>query len=294
MIAVAFPGQGSQKVGMVDQLTSEQKQYFSEASSILGFDLLDLCKTGPQEKLSLTQFAQPALLVTSISLWSTIADNYNPSYFLGHSLGEVTALVAAQAISFSDGVRIITKRGELMAASDVSGGMVAIIGLDEDKVEKICANSDLNQKLTLANYNSPGQMVISGPNTALEKAKEQAMLAGAKIVIPLSVSGPFHSELMSPASDLFGKYLDGFTFQAPKIPVISNIDSQPITTAMEIKQELVDQLTKSVRWIDNILQLETLGVTDLYEVGPGTTLIGLTKRITKNIKLHSLDQRGVR
>lgn len=287
MIAVAFPGQGSQKVGMVDQLTNEQKQYFTEASSDLGYDLFKLCQIGPQEKLSLTQFAQPALLVTSIALFSGLTTNHNLSYFLGHSLGEITALVAADAISFSDGVKIVAKRGELMADCDIAGGMVAIIGLDQEKVEEICADLDIVGKINLANYNSPSQMVISGEKVALDKASEQAISAGARRVIPLSVSGPFHSELMGPASKQFAEYLDQFTFQAPKIPVISNIDSRLITSAAEIKQELVGQLTKSVRWIDNILQLEELGVTDLYEVGPGATLVGLTKRITRNIRLHS-------
>lgn len=288
MIGIAFPGQGAQKVGMVDQIASEQRHYFKMASDLLGYDLWELCQSGSQEQLSLTQFAQPALLVTGIALWESVKSNYQVDFFAGHSLGEITALVAAEAISFADGVQIVAKRGEIMASCNVAGGMAAVIGLEQDQVLEICADPKLEGELTLANYNSPGQYVISGTNSALKYGEELAIAAGARRVIPLAVSGPFHSQLMSSASEQFNQYLIQFNFNNPIKPVISNIDSRLITLGEDIQQELVQQLTKPVRWIDNMLELVRLGVTDLYEVGPGNTLVGLTKRITKDMALHAI------
>lgn len=283
MIAVAFPGQGSQKVGMAQEISQDSKELFAEASQILGYDLLDLCNDGPLDKLSSTEFAQPALLVTCYALWRTVAKETTAKVFIGHSLGQITALVAAGAISFSDGVKIVAQRGKLMNECPAVGGMSAILGLEADQVEKLCQEASSFGIVNVANYNSPGQIVVSGERKALEHVGSQALEFGAKRIIPLAVSGPFHSVLMQPAAEEFKAFLNGMIFQAPQFPVVSNHRNVLITTASEIKQELVDQLTNSVQWINNIKLLESMGINKLVEVGPTAVLTGLTKRISKDI-----------
>lgn len=285
MLAVGFPGQGGQKVGMTQQISPTALDLFEEASKILGYDLLALCNNGPAEKLNATEYAQPAMLVTCYAIWQTVAEQMSVDVFIGHSLGEITALVAAGAIEFADGVRLVAKRGELMSKSPVTGGMSAVIGLDAVQVEELCQAASAFGAIDIANYNSPGQIVVSGENKALEYLAQQAVEAGARRVIPLAVSGPFHSPLMKTAAQEFAEFLDQLSFSTPLIPVVSNHRNQLITTAEEIKSELVEQLTSPVRWIDNILLLESMGVNELKEISPNSVLIGLTKRISKTISL---------
>lgn len=286
MIVIAFPGQGAQKVGMAENLTKDQLHYFHEASSVLGYDLKKLCNEGPLEKLSLTQYAQPALMVNCISLWSRLKEITNVRVFAGHSLGEITALVASGAIDFLDGVKIVAKRGELMSRH-CTGGMVAILGLDVIKVGKIVDESKHLGIISIANYNTPGQFVLSGESDALKFATRQALAAGARKVVPLRVSGSFHSSMMLPVCIEFLTYLDQFEFHHPKYPVISNINSTLITTADRIKDELGQQLTAPVQWIENVLKLKSLGMTEFIEVGPVPVLVGLTRRIISEIKIES-------
>lgn len=287
MIACAFPGQGVQKVGMAADLYASQKRYFDQASEILGYDLLELCQKGPLEKLSSTQYAQPAIMVTCISFWSEYIKTATPKVLLGHSLGMVTAFIAAGAVEFSDGVKIVARRGELMHDSPTPGQMTAILGLDADTVEEIVAQAQQVGTVTVANYNCPDQYVISGQTEAVEHASKLAEERGAKRTIKLGVSGPFHSGLMERAAEQFGRYIEQFAFSDPKYPVISNINSRLITTAEQVKMELVAQISKPVDWIGNIKALEQLGATALVEIGPGNVLVGLTKRITENLELIS-------
>jgi len=287
MIACAFPGQGVQKVGMVSDLYASQRRYFETASEILGYDLLQLCQEGPQEKLSSTQFAQPAVMVACIASWSEYIMTATPSILLGHSLGLVTAFIAAGAVEFSDGVRIVARRGELMHDAPVPGQMTAILGLELDAVQEIVEEAGSRGTVAVANYNCPGQFVLSGETGAVEYAGELALKKGAKRAVKLDVSGPFHSSLMQGPAEHFARFLEQFRFADPKYPVISNINSRLITSAEQVKMELVAQLTNPVDWIGNIQALEQLGGTQLVEIGPGSVLTGLTKRITKNLELIS-------
>mgnify|MGYP000915457365 FL=1 len=287
MIAVAFPGQGTQYVGMAGSLTTDQRTYFDQASEYLGYDLWELCQQGPEEQLMLTQYAQPAIMVTCLSLWSKLRQCISVDVFLGHSLGEVTALVAAGAISFGDGVKIVAKRGKLMQHSFVPGKMVALIGLTEELVEKLIQEVHPNGYVTIANYNAPGQLVISGDLQAVDQVANKAVAIGAKRAIPLQVSGPFHSELMRAASEEFAVFLDQFTFSDPQYPVVSNVNIRLITSSKQVKMELVQQITSPVRWIDNIKHLERLGLSEFIEIGPGNVLCGLVKRISPQLRLTS-------
>lgn len=285
-IAVAFPGQGAQKVGMADRsVGGDGEVFFSQASAILGYDLLDLCMNGPDNRLGQSRYAQPALLVTGISVWSQLKAKIKPQVFAGHSLGEITALVAAEAISFADGVRLVLKRGELMEACSSDGGMVAILGLESDQVAEICRNASESGWVQPANYNAPGQIVISGKTAGLERASELAKDAGARRVVPLNVSGPFHSKLMEPAAIEYSQFLVEIPFQDPVVPVVSNAKNELITKGSELREELTSQLTNPVRWIENVGFMESLGITELVEIGDAPVLIGMTKRISRKMKL---------
>ncbi len=287
MIAVAFPGQGAQKVGMVTDISALAEEYFLQANDYLNYDLRDLCANGPAKKLSQTQYAQPALLVTCYTRWLDVAHDFSARVFAGHSLGLITAMVAAGGISFADAVSIVAKRGSLMANASGNGGMMAILGLDVDTVEKICKDACLHGYVQIANYNAPGQIVVSGEALGLQQMEERAVKAGARKIIALDVSGPFHSKLMKPVANEFSRFLQEIEFRNPKIPVVSNVKSIFLTTKDQLKSELISQLTSPVRWIDNIHFLESQGVTEFVEVSPNPVLLGLTKRISKGLKLTS-------
>ncbi|HKM17131.1 MAG: ACP S-malonyltransferase [Firmicutes bacterium] len=287
MIAAAFPGQGVQHIGMAGELNATRCEYFDRASEILGYNLLELCQSGPIEQLSNTRFAQVAIMVTCISHWAILSKTVTPQVLLGHSLGEVTALIASGAIGFDDGVRITAKRGELMAACAKVGKMVAVLGLDCTVVESIAAQAAACGSITIANYNSPEQCVLSGEVEAIDYACDLSVQRGARRVVRLKVSGPFHSPLMQEAAEGFEAYLKDFSFSDPKVPVISNINSGLITGSEQVKMELVGQITSSVQWINNIHAIERLGVAKLVEIGPGKVLTGLTRRIAKTMEVIS-------
>lgn len=287
---MAFPGQGSQKVGMTADFVDRQLAYLYQAGEILGYDIHQLCNDGPLQKLSLTEYAQPVLVAVCISKWSLLTEKVKPEIFLGHSLGELTAFIAAGAIDYADGIIIAAKRGVLMKRCSDDGKMAAVIGLELTAIEQIVNAAKNNGFVVLANYNSPRQFVISGQNKAVDHAAKLAMKAGAKKVIDLAVSGPFHSQLMEPVANEFANFLAAYTFKDPAIPVISNYSCRPITQGQDIKTELVNQLTKPVKWIDNVKYAEKLGINQIIEVGPSTVLTGLTKRISKNMNVIAVDK----
>ncbi|MED1469565.1 ACP S-malonyltransferase [Bacillus salipaludis] len=294
-IAFVFPGQGSQTVGMgkeAAEQNSEMMSYFTKADETLNSSLSKIIFEGPQEELTLTVNAQPALLTTSIALLSLFEKSGIQADFLaGHSLGEYTALVAAGALTFEEGVYAVRKRGEFMevAVPNGEGTMAAVLGLDRVKLAAACKEvSESGYPVSLANLNCPGQIVISGSRKGVEFAGEKAKEAGAKRVIPLEVSGPFHSSLMKPAAAELKGVLDGLNMQDAKIPVIANVSAEPMEKAEEIKEKLIEQLFSPVLWEDSVQNMIELGVDTFIEVGPGKVLSGLIKKIDRSVKTYSV------
>lgn len=294
-IAFVFPGQGSQTVGMAKELAEkfpEVMAYFTKADEVLNDDLSQTIFEGPQEKLTLTVNAQPALLTTSIAILDLFKKSgIQADYVAGHSLGEYTSLVAAGTLSFEEGVYAVRKRGEFMekAVPNGEGTMAAVLGLDREKLSAVTAEIDqTGSPVSLANLNCPGQIVISGSRRGVELAGEKAKEAGAKRVIPLEVSGPFHSSLMKPASSQLQEVLDGLNMQDAKIPVVANVTAEPMTSASEIKGKLIEQLYSPVLWEDSVQTMINLGVDTFIEIGPGKVLSGLIKKINKTVKTYSI------
>lgn len=294
-IAFVFPGQGSQTVGMGKELAEQHADvmaYFSKADQTLNGQLSKVIFEGPQEELTLTVNAQPALLTTSIA----ILDFFKKSgvaadYVAGHSLGEYTALVASGAITFEEGVFAVRKRGEFMEAAvpNGEGSMSAVLGLDRDSLAKVTKEvNDSGFPVSLANLNCPGQIVISGSKKGVEMAGGKAKEAGAKRVIPLEVSGPFHSELMKPAAAKLRDVLDSIQMQNANIPVIANVTAEPMNDAPEIKEKLIEQLYSPVLWEDSVEKMIELGVDTFIEIGPGKVLSGLVKKINKTVRTYSV------
>lgn len=287
--AYIFPGQGSQKIGMGQDLYSScpsAKEIFHEADDALGFPLSRLCFEGPEDELTRTDNVQPAILVTSIACLKAAQENGNadlppPSFAAGHSLGEYTALVAANALSIGDAVSLVRHRGRLMyqAGEKRPGGMLAILGASKDAVERICLNSGC----IIANINCPGQIVISGTIEEIEEAKKLAPAEGAR-QIPLKVSGAFHSTLMQPVIDEFREIVSSTPFQPPTTPVIANVTARPLTTVDEIKEELVTQLCHCIQWQSSVEHMADEEVSTFYEIGPGRVLSGLIKRINPELR----------
>ena len=284
-----FPGQGAQHTEMLSDLAAEYpiiRQTFEEASSAINMDLWQLSQQGPAETLNLTYNTQPALLTASTALWRVIAETcpaLNVTAAAGHSLGEYSALVAADAVDFADAVRLVRKRGELMEAAVPAGqgGMAAILGLDEEQIISVCAEASAAGVVEPANFNAPGQIVIAGAAGGVEKAIELAKQAGAKRALPLAVSGPFHSSLMKAAAEEFGEALAQVAFRAPAFPVFHNVDNQTATLA-ETPARLLAQLYSPVNWTGAVLA--TRGKADIaIEFGPGKVLAGLNKRIDKTL-----------
>lgn len=290
--AFIYPGQGSQAVGMgvsIYENFEEAKMIFDTASDIAEYDVLALCAEGPIEKLSRTLYTQPALYTVESAITEVLKSRgIIPSCVAGHSLGEFAAWYAAGAFSFRDGFRLVSERGKLMdcADPDNKGTMAAVIGLDYDIVNEVCKS--IEGTVVVANINSPGQLVISGDKDSIAKAGEILKEKGAKRVLPLNVSGAFHSPLMECAKASFAEYASKIDISDTDIPVYSNLTASPLCKAEEIRNAMIQQLTSPVRWVESVKKMTGDGVTEAFEVGPGNVLAGLIKRIDENITVNSV------
>lgn len=286
--AALFPGQGSQHVAMGLELAEAYPaalEIFHQADEALGFALSKLCWEGPEEELKQTENAQPALLVHAFAVWSVVKGGLagRVRFGAGHSLGEFTAYAAAGSLRFEDAVRVVRRRGELMAASR-AGTMTAVVGLGPGVVEEICARaSGEGHVVVAANYNSPQQTVISGDVAAVERAGEFAREAGAKMVQPLPVSGAFHSPLMADAEAGLREAVEAVEFRDPEFPVVSNVTAEPVSDADTARNTLVRQLTAPVRWAEGVERIRGEGIVDFVELGPGKVLTGLLRRIDRSL-----------
>ncbi|MDE0987893.1 MAG: ACP S-malonyltransferase [Pseudomonadales bacterium] len=292
-LAFVFPGQGSQEVGMLEDAREACADLFAEASSVLGYDLWDLVENGPEDQLNQTEYTQPALLTASIALFRLAQARGLPSpdVVAGHSLGEYSALVAADVLQFSDAVMLVQKRGQFMqtAVPLGEGGMAAVLGLDDEQVREVCNAAAQGEVVQAVNYNSPGQVVIAGNNAAIERAIEGCKEAGARRAIALSASAPFHSELMKPAAEELAGVLNEVNFAKPTTIVVQNIDAAVHDDPEQIRTNLVKQMYGAVLWTDTVLMMKQIGVATLVECGPGKVLTGLSKRIDKSITGHSIN-----
>jgi [acyl-carrier-protein] S-malonyltransferase len=292
--AFVFPGQGSQYVGMCKDIYEHYpvaKEVFQQASDALGYDVADICFNGPVEELNRTFRTQPCILTVSSALNSVLKEKgIQPSVVAGHSLGEYSALVAAEVISLKDSVSLTEKRGRFMqeAVPEGKGLMAAILGLDREKVDEIC-NSLISGYAAAANYNCPGQIVIAGEKTAVEEAIELCKSAGAKRAIALTVSVPSHCKLMNDASERLGELLETIELKDPFIPLVNNADAKFLETAEEIKPSLIRQLNSPLLWEDSIKAIYSSGIDTFIEVGPGKVLTGLIKRIVPEAKILNAD-----
>ncbi|MEH7306935.1 ACP S-malonyltransferase [Neobacillus drentensis] len=294
-IAFVFPGQGSQAVGMGKELAEKHHEvmdYFKRADEKLNIPLSNLIFEGPKEELTITFNTQPALLTTSIAILDYFQKSgIKAAYVAGHSLGEYTALVAAGTLSFEEGVYAVRKRGEFMenAVPNGEGSMAAILGLDRDRLFEVTNEvSESGNPVSLANLNCPGQIVISGSRKGVEIAGAKAKEAGAKRALPLEVSGPFHSALMKPAADQLREVLDGIEMKDASVPIVANVTAEPITSASEMKDKLIEQLYSPVLWEDSVRKMIELGVDTFIEIGPGKVLSGLIKKIDKTVTTFSV------
>lgn len=295
-LAFVFPGQGSQAVGMLAEVAAENpiiETTFAEASAALGYDLWQLCQQGPADSLNQTDKTQPAILTASIALWRLWQQQSGaqPAFVAGHSLGEYSALVAAGALELADAVRLVARRGELMqqAVPAGTGGMAAILGLDDEQVRTACAQAAQGEVVSAVNFNAPGQVVIAGGAAAVERAIEACKEMGAKRALPLPVSVPSHCELMRPAAEQFAADIKAIDWQAPKIALVQNVSASVAADNAELTENLLAQLYSPVRWVETVEYLAAQGVTDLVECGPGKVLAGLNKRCVKGLNNYNLD-----
>jgi [acyl-carrier-protein] S-malonyltransferase len=298
-VGCLFSGQGAQYVGMGRDLVEEfpaAAEVFRRADEILGFPLSSVCFDGPEEKLTATQYSQPAILTVSTAAVAAAWPGGGPDgedvvAAAGLSLGEYSALVFAGALSFEDGLRLVARRGELMAEAgrERQGAMLSVIGLDDEKVEELCHQASTEAELAVAaNFNCPGQVVVSGDPPAVARAAELARAAEARGVRELDVSGAFHSPLMEPAREGLARHLEDVPFTAPRVPVISNVTGEPVTDPEEIRQNLAEQLTHPVRWSRCCRRMLELNAEALYEIGPGKVLRGLMRRIDRGVPVTLL------
>lgn len=287
MKAYVFPGQGAQFVGMGKDLYENSalaKEMFEKANEILGFRITDLMFEGTDEDLRQTKVTQPAIFLHSVILAKTLGDDFKPEMVAGHSLGEFSALVAAGALSFEDGLRLVAARAMAMqkACEAAPSTMAAVLNLADEKVEEVCASID-DETVVCANYNCPGQLVISGTETGIDKACELLLAAGAKRALKLKVGGAFHSPLMEPARAELADAIANTQFSAPICPVYQNVDAKPATDPEVIKVNLIAQLTAPVRWTQSVKNMIEGGAIEFTEVGPGAVLQGLVKKINKEV-----------
>ena len=294
MKAYVFPGQGAQFVGMGKDLYDSNplaKELFDKANDILGYSITDIMFNGTDEQLKETKITQPAVFLHSVISALCLGDEFKPDMVAGHSLGEFSALVASGALSFEDGLRLVYARAMAMqkACELASGTMAAIVGLDDAVVEEVCEKvSSPANVVVAANYNCPGQLVISGNIDAVNSACELLKEAGAKRALPLKVGGAFHSPLMQPAKDELQTAIENTTFTAPNCPIYQNVDGKAHTEPNEIRQNLIAQLTSSVRWTSSVQNMIAAGADDFTECGPGKALQGMIGRINKDVAAHSI------
>nr|WP_315541515.1 ACP S-malonyltransferase [uncultured Aggregatibacter sp.] len=295
--AMVFPGQGSQTVGMLVELAGDYpivQETFKQASEVLGYDLWQLVQEGPAEELNKTWQTQPALLTASVAVYRVWQQKYpalKPEVMAGHSLGEYSALVCAGVLDFQDAVKLVELRGKLMqqAVPEGTGAMYAIIGLDNDAIINACKQAEQGEVVSAVNFNSPGQVVIAGAKTAVERAAALCKEAGAKRALPLAVSVPSHCALMKPAADQLSVSLESITLKAPVVAVLNNVDVKAETDAVAIRNALVRQLYSPVRWTETVEKMAQNGVEVLVEVGPGKVLNGLAKRIVDSLQAVSVN-----
>lgn len=295
-LAFVFPGQGSQSLGMLSELGSQQaviRDTFAEASTVLGYDLWALTQQGPEAQLNQTDKTQPAILTASVALWRLwlAEDGPRPAFVAGHSLGEYSALVAAGSLGFADAVKLVELRGQLMqqAVPAGQGGMAAILGLEDADVLAACAEAAQGEVVSAVNFNAPGQVVIAGSAAAVERAIEACKARGAKRAMALPVSVPSHCELMRPAAERFAESVAALAWQAPQIPLVQNVSAAVVADLETLKTDLLAQLYSPVRWVESMVVLADRGVTDVVECGPGKVLSGLNKRCVKGVTAYNLD-----
>ncbi len=296
--AFVFPGQGSQRVGMGEawvEAFAESKGAFAEADAALGFPLSRLCFRGPEDELQLTANTQPAILATSIAAFRVVAKlAEEPAFLAGHSLGEYTAHVAAGTLAFADALRLVRRRGELMqqAVPVGEGAMAAILGLPAEEVGRLAVEASRPGDIcAVANYNAPEQTVVAGHTAAVGRLVELAQAAGARRAVPLPVSAPFHSPLMAPAREALAPALEAARFAAPRVPVVVNIEARPVREAGAARLALVRQVDGPVRWVESVRwMVEEGGVERFVEVGPGTVLSGLIRRIARRVEVVNVEQ----
>ncbi len=296
MKAFVFPGQGAQYPGMGNDLYAnvpEAKELFEKANEILGFSITDIMFKGTDEQLRQTNVTQPAIFLHSVILAKSLGGAFNPDMVAGHSLGEFSALVAAGALSFEDGLTLVSKRAAAMqkACEANPSTMAAVLALPDEKVEEICAS--IEGVVVPANYNCPGQLVISGSNEAIDAACAKLLEAGAKRALKLSVGGAFHSPLMEPAKQELQAAIEAAPFAKPICPVYQNVDAKPYTDPAKIKTNLIAQLTAPVRWTQIVQNMIADGANEFVEVGPGKVLAGLVGKISRNVSVTSIQTIGM-
>lgn len=303
-LALLFPGQGSQHVGMgqrVHQLSQAARRLLEQAEEILGMPLRRLCFEGPPEELADTTNAQPAVLAVSLAYLEALRErlheigaSLHPTLVAGHSLGEFTALVAANALRFDDALRLVRERGRLMreAGLERPGGMAAILGLERDALEEVCQEASELGLVVIANDNSPGQLVISGEERALVRAMEVATERGAKRVVRLAVSVPSHSPLMDRVARALSELLQRVPLREPEVPIVANVTGKILSSVEEIRRELACQVAQPVQWTASVRGMVNRGVTTFLEVGPGQVLTGLVRKIQRDVEAYSMRDLG--
>ncbi len=291
-LAIVFPGQGSQFAGMLRELALVEpavQETFAEASAVLGMDLWQLAQEGSEQALARTENTQPLMLAAGVAVWRAWgnAGGGDPVLFAGHSLGEYTALVCAGSLAFADAVRVVAARGRFMqeAVPVGRGAMAAVMGLEDAAVERICAAAARDgEPVACANFNAPGQVVIAGETGAVERAVNQATATGARRAVPLPVSAPFHCELMRPAAERLAEVLAQVPLAPPRVPVVHNVDAGMRSEPGRIREALIEQAWRPVRWVQCVRTIGDEGVTRVYEFGPGKVLTGLCKRIERSLE----------